>query len=74
MPFDQSDFNELTRKASELTLDIADVPRLLRLRLGPDHELAKAAEEMLGRLETFVRELRSFHGPPETDQSDSPDT
>ena len=74
MPFDQTDFNELTRKAAELTLETADVPRLLRLRLGSEHELARAAEEMLGRLETFLREMRSFHGVPEADQSDSPDT
>ena len=74
MPFDQSDFDELTRKAAELTLETADVPRLLRLRLGPEHELAKAADEMLRRLESFVRELRSFHGSAETDQSDTADT
>jgi hypothetical protein len=74
MPFDQIAFNELTRKAAELTLETADVPRLLRLRLGPEHELSQAAEEMLGRLEAFVRELRSFHGSPETDQTDTADT
>jgi hypothetical protein len=74
MPFDQSDFNALARKAAELTLETADVPRLLRLRLGPEHELSKAAEEMLGRLETFVRELRSFHDFPETNQNDNADT
>ena len=74
MPFDQSDFNELTRRAAELTSETADVPRLLRLRLGPEHELAKAAEEMLGRLEAFVRELRSFHRVPETDQTDGANT
>ena len=74
MHFDQSDFNELTRKAAELTLETADVPRLLRLRLGPEHELAKEAEEMLSRLEAFVREMRAFHGFPETDKSDSEDT
>jgi len=71
MVFDQSDFNELTRKAAEVTLQAADVPRLLRLRLGPEHELSKAAEEMLGRLETLVRELRSFHGIPETSPNDT---
>jgi hypothetical protein len=74
MPFDQSDFDELTRKAAELTVETADVPRLLRLRLGPEHELAKAADEMLGRLEIFVRELRSFHASAETNQSDTADT
>jgi len=67
MVFDQSDFNELTRKAAEVTLQAADVPRLLRLRLGPEHELSKAAEEM----ETLVRELRSFHGIPETSPNDT---
>jgi hypothetical protein len=74
MLFDQSDFNELTRRAAELTIETADVPRLLRLRLGPEHELAKAADEMLGRLEIFVRELRSFHASAETNPSDTVDT
>jgi hypothetical protein len=74
MPFNQNDFNELTRKAAELTAVTADVPRLLRLRLGPEHELAKAADEMLERMEIFVRELRSFHGLAETDHGDTADT
>lgn len=74
MPFNQNDFNELTRKAADLTSATADVPRLIRLRLGPDHELAKAADEMLGRLETFVRELRSYHGLADADQSEAADT
>jgi hypothetical protein len=74
MPFDQSDFSELTRKAAALILETADVPRLLRLRLGPEHELAKAADEMLGRLEIFVRELRSFHASAEMDRSETADT
>jgi hypothetical protein len=74
MNFDQSEFDELTRKAAELTLETADVSRLLRVRLGPEHDLAKSAEEMLGKLEAFVRELRSFHGLPETWQVGPADT
>lgn len=56
----QSELNELTRKAADLILETADVPRLLKLRLGPEHELAKSAEQMLDTLESFIRELRSF--------------
>lgn len=73
MYFDQSDFNELTRRAAELILETADVPRLIKLRLGPEHELAKSAEEMLDTLEAFVRELRSYHGSTENGESSSAD-
>lgn len=65
MDFNQNEFNELTRKAAELTLETADVSRLLRVRLGPEHDLAKSAEQMLGKLEIFVRELRSFRASPD---------
>ena len=71
MHFDPTDFNELTRRATDVMLRTSDIPRLLRLRLGPDHELAKAAEEMLARLENFVRELRSYHGVPESPKRNS---
>ena len=54
------ELNELTRKAGELLSDTGDVPRLLRMRLGADHTLAVAAEEMLGSIEELLRELRSF--------------
>ncbi len=40
--------------------ETADVPRVLRNRLGEQHPLAQAAEEMQGSIETFVRELRCF--------------
>ena len=64
MNFNQSDFDELARRAAQLTLEAADVPRFLKVRFGPEHELAKSADEMLGRLETLVRELRSFEAFP----------
>lgn len=73
MYFDQSDFNDLTRKAADLILETADVPRLIKLRLGAEHELAKSAELMLDRLEAFVRELRSYHGSWERVESSSAD-
>jgi hypothetical protein len=57
---DPRELNELTRKATELMSETADVPTVLRNRLGDQHELARAAQEMLGSIETFVRELRSF--------------
>lgn len=73
MNFDQTDFNELTRRAAELVLETADVPRLIKLRLGSEHELAKSAEEMLGRLETFVRELRAYDASADKLQRSSAD-
>jgi hypothetical protein len=60
MNIDSRELNELTRKATQLMSDTADVPRVLRNRLGDQNELARAAEEMLGSIEMFVRELRSF--------------
>ena len=60
MDFDQSDVNGLTRRATDLSAETADVARLLRVRLGADHQLTRSANEMIGSLEAFVRELRSF--------------
>ncbi len=57
---DGRELNDLTRRATDLMSDTADVPRILRNRLGEQHELAQAAEEMQGSIETFVRELRCF--------------
>jgi hypothetical protein len=60
MSIDTRDLNEFTRKATELMSETADVPRILRNRLGEQHQLALAAEDMLGSIENFVRELRCF--------------
>ena len=60
MYLDPRELNELTRKATELLSDTTDVPRLLSMRLGEDHALAAAADDMLGNIEALVRELRSF--------------
>jgi hypothetical protein len=57
---DARELNDLTRRATDLMSETADVPRLLRNRLGDQHQLARAAEEMQGSIETFVRELRCF--------------
>jgi len=54
------ELNELTRKAGELLSDTTDVPRLLKMRLGADHALAEAADDMLASIQTLLRELRSF--------------
>ncbi len=74
MNFNQRDFDDLARRAAELTLETADVPRFLKLRLGSEHELAKSADEMLGVLETFVRELRSFQAVPRNAHPDAADS
>jgi len=60
MTIDARELNELTRRATELMSETADVPRILKNRLGEQHQLAQAAEEMLGSIEDFVRELRCF--------------
>ena len=60
MNIDARELNDLTRRATELMSETSDVPRVLRNRLGERHELALAAEEMQGSIETFVRELRCF--------------
>ena len=60
MILDARELNELTRKATDLMSETADVPRVLRNRLGEQHQLAQAAEEMQGSIESFVRELRCF--------------
>lgn len=60
MTLDTRELNEFTRKATELMSETSDVPRILRNRLGEQHRLAQAAEQMLGSIEQFVRELRCF--------------
>jgi hypothetical protein len=60
MIIDTRELNDLTRKATDLMSETADVPRVLRIRLGEQHQLAVAAEEMQGSIENFVRELRCF--------------
>jgi len=59
------EFNELTRKATELMSDTADVPSVLRSRLGEQHELTRAADRMTASIETLVRELRAFDASAE---------
>ncbi len=65
------EFNELSRKASELMADTADVPSLLRSRLGDQHELTRAAEQMAASIETLARELRSFDSYAEPTLTDT---
>ncbi len=65
MNFDTRGFSELTRKATEMMSDTADVPSVLRSQLGDQHELTRAADEMVASIETLVRELRSFDASAE---------
>jgi len=60
MYIDTRELNDLTRRATELMAETADVPRVLRNQLGEHHELSIAAEAMQGSIESFVRELRCF--------------
>ncbi len=71
MIIDARELNELTRRATDLMSETADVPRLLRNRLGEQHQLAQAAEEMQGSIETFVRELRCFDVSAQIVEADS---
>lgn len=73
MNFDTRGFSQLTRQATDLMSETADVPTLLRSRLGEQHELTRAAQEMVASIESFVRELRSFDAsgePVVTDYQD----
>jgi len=65
MNFDLRGFSELTRKATEMMSETAEVPAVLRSRLGEQHELTRAADEMVASIETFVRELRAFDASAE---------
>jgi hypothetical protein len=65
MNFDTRGFSELSRRATDMMSDTADVPTVLRSRLGEDHALTRAADEMVASIETFVRELRSFDASAE---------
>jgi hypothetical protein len=60
MIIDARELNDLTRRATDLMSETADVPRVLRNRLGEQHQLAQSAELMQGSIEIFVRELRCF--------------
>ena len=74
MPLHPRELNELTRKAGELLSDTTDVPRLLGMRLGKEHALSLAADEMLVSIENLLRELRSFDASglePDSDTLDS---
>ena len=67
MPINQSDLNELARRANDLMSDTEDVSRLLRSRLGAEHELVRSADEMHESLETLVHALRVFCTPANQD-------
>jgi len=60
MHANQSELNELTRKANELMSDTEDVARLLKARLGAEHEIVRSANDMHESLEVLAHELRSF--------------
>ena len=60
MHVNQTNLYELTRKASDLTSDTEEVARLLKARLGADHELVRSANEMHESLVMLAHELRSF--------------
>ena len=60
MTIDARELNELTRKATELMSETADVPRILRNQLGDQNQLARAAEQMQDSIENFLQELRCF--------------
>ena len=60
MHVNQSDLNELTRKANALMSDTEDVARLLKSRLGAEHEIVRSANDMHESLESLAQELRSF--------------
>jgi hypothetical protein len=60
MIIDARELNALTRRATDLMSETADVPRILRNRLGGHHPTVRTAEKMQASIEDFVRELRRF--------------
>lgn len=60
MHVNQTNLYELTRKARDLMSDTEEIARLLKARLGADHELVRSANEMHGSLVALAHELRSF--------------
>jgi hypothetical protein len=75
MNIDTRDFSELRRKASEMMSETADLPTVLRSRLGEEHRLTRSATEMTASIETLVRELRAFDSSDEALSSETfPDT
>ena len=74
MQVNQTNLHELTRKANELMSDTEDIARLLKARLGSEHEVVRSAIDMHASLESLAHELRSFsasgnHDENETDVS-----
>ena len=74
MHVNQTNLYELTRKATDLMSDTEEVARLLKARLGADHELVHSANEMHGSLETLAHELRSFSSGNHNESDVSEDT
>lgn len=75
MSIDARELNKLMRQATDLMSETADVPRVLRNRLGEPHELTSAAEQMQQSIESLVRELRCFdisEQPRVTDPFEAP--
>ena len=60
MHVNESELSELVRKAKDLVSDTEDVARLLKARLGAEHELTRSANEMHESLQSLAHELRSF--------------
>jgi hypothetical protein len=65
MNFDTRGFSELSRRATEMMSDTADVATVLRSRLGDQHRLTRSADAMIASIEALVRELRSFDASAE---------
>ena len=75
MHVNQSELNELTRKANDLISDTEDVARLLKARLGAEHEVVHSANGMHESLEALAHELRSFSASANHNEAeDSRDT
>ena len=68
MQLNHSDINELTRKANDLRSDSEDVARLLKARLGAEHEIVRSANDMHESLEILAHELRAFCTSADTDE------
>jgi len=66
----RGELNELTRKANDLMSETEDVGRLLKARLGAEHEVVRSADDMHESLEALAHELRAFCASAEHNDSE----
>ena len=70
MHVNQSELNDLTRRATDLISDIEDVASLLKARLGAEHAIVRSANDMHESLGALAHELYSFCASANHDENE----